>query len=45
MKEMGYTFDAPFEFFRPDPEDAKLSPLFPGDADDVEKAGKTRSGV
>ncbi len=44
LKEMGYTFDAPYEFFAPDPEDAKISPLFPDDPDDVGEA-TSKSGA
>ena len=32
-EKYGYAFDAPYEFFEPDPEDAKDWPLFPDEPD------------
>jgi prevent-host-death family protein len=45
LREMGYTFDAPFEFFLPDPADAKDSPLFPGDPDKAGNDAEAKSGA
>lgn len=44
-EKYGYAFDAPYDFFEPDPEDAKDWPLFPDGMDGAATDTLNKPGV